>query len=85
MTTRVVNTHEAKSRLSELIREAEEGVEVIVARNGHPVAKIVPWPPIRAARVPGAWAGLVGYSDDVVGSDDEIVAMFDESAEADMS
>ena len=60
-------------------------VEVIVARNGHPVAKIVPWPPIRAARVPGAWAGLVGYSNDVVGSDEEIVAMFDESAEAGMS
>lgn len=38
MTTHVVNTHEAESRLSELIREAEEGAEVIVARNGRPVA-----------------------------------------------
>ncbi|MFV0257399.1 MAG: type II toxin-antitoxin system Phd/YefM family antitoxin [Acidimicrobiales bacterium] len=41
----MVNTHDAKSRLSELIREAEEGIEVIVARNGRPVAKIVPWKP----------------------------------------
>ena len=31
MTTHVVNTHEAKSRLSGLIREAEEGVEVLEA------------------------------------------------------
>lgn len=85
MTTHVVNTHEAKSRLSELIREAEEGVEVIVARNGHPVAKIIPWRPERSVRVAGAWAGRVDYSDDVVGSDDEIVAMFDEFAEADRS
>ena len=85
MPTRVVNTHEAKSRLSELIREAEEGVEVIVARNGHPVARIVPWRPVHSPRVAGAWAGRVGYSGDVVGSDDEIVAMFDESAEADLS
>lgn len=84
MTTRVVNTHEAKSRLSELIREAEAGVEVIVARNGNPVAKIVPWRPDRPARVAGAWAGRVGYRGDVVGSDAEIVAMFDESVEADV-
>jgi len=79
-----VNTHEAKSRLSELIREAEEGAEVIVARNGHPVARIVPWRPVHSARVPGAWAGRVEYGDDVVGSDEEIVAMFEGSAEADL-
>lgn len=79
MTTRVVNTHEAKSRLSELIREAEAGVEVNVARNGHPVAKITPWCPDRPARVAGAWAGRVGYHGDVVGSDTEIMAMFDGS------
>jgi len=85
MTSRVVNTHEAKSRLSELIREAEEGVEVIVARNGQPVARIIPWRPARSVRVAGAWAGRVSYHEDVVGSDAEIVAMFDESAEADLS
>jgi len=84
MTTHVVNTHEAKSRLSELIREAEEGVEVIVARNGHPVARIVAWTAERSARVPGSWSGRVVYGDDVVGSDDEVTAMFDESAEADL-
>ncbi len=79
MTTRVVNTHEAKSRLSELIREAEEGIEVIVARNGHPVAKIVPWSPARPTRVPGAWAGRVHGSGDTVASDGDVVALFDES------
>lgn len=84
MTTHVVNTHEAKSRLSELIREAEDGVEVIVARNGHPVARIVAWRPTHSARVPGEWAGRVAYADDVVGPDDEILSMFDESAEADL-
>ena len=36
MTRIVVNTHQAKSRLSELIREAEGGAEVIVARGGRP-------------------------------------------------
>ncbi|MXW57784.1 MAG: type II toxin-antitoxin system prevent-host-death family antitoxin [Acidimicrobiia bacterium] len=80
----MVNTHEAKSRLSELIREAEGGAEVIVARNGHPVARIVPWRPAHSVRAPGAWASQVEYGDDVVGSDEEVVAMFDESAEADL-
>ena len=81
MTTHVVNTHEAKSRLSELIREAEAGVEVIVARNGQPVARILPWHGAPSVRIPGAWAGQVTYGEDLVGSDDEIVAMFDESVE----
>lgn len=81
MTTHVVNTHEAKSRLSELIREAQAGVEVIVARNGQPVARILPWNGAPSVRIPGAWAGQVTYDEDIVGSDDEIVAVFDESAE----
>jgi prevent-host-death family protein len=41
----VVNTHEAKSRLSELLRLVEERRERIrVCRNGRPVAEIGPIP-----------------------------------------
>jgi prevent-host-death family protein len=80
MTAHVVNTHEAKSRLSELIRKAEAGDDVILARGGKPVAKIIPWPPPRPARRPGAWAGRIRYLDDVVGPDAEIGALFEESA-----
>jgi prevent-host-death family protein len=81
MTTRIVNTHEAKSRLSELIRAAEEGVEVILARNGQPVARIVPWRSPRPSRTPGAWRGEVSYRGDIVGPDDEVAAIFAESAD----
>ena len=83
MTTHVVNTHEAKSRLSELIREAEKGTEVIVARNGRPVAKIVAWTAASSTRLPGSWAGQIDYGEDIVGSDEDIVEMFDESAGVD--
>lgn len=82
MTTHVVNTHEAKSRLSELIREAEGGAEVIVARNGRPVAKIVAWQAASSARVPGSWSGRVVYDGDLVGADADIEAIFDESSDA---
>ena len=80
MTTLVVNTHEAKSRLSELIREAEGGSDVIVARNGRPVAKIVAWPPPRDQRILGSWSGRIRVDDDIVGSDAETNVLFDRSA-----
>lgn len=80
MPTHIVNTHEAKSRLSELIREAEEGADVIVARNGRVVAKIIAWPPPQAARVAGAWTNRVDYSTDLVGPDSDVASLFEESA-----
>ncbi len=84
MTAHIVNTHEAKSRLSELIREVEEGRDVIVARNGRPVAKIISWPPAHVARTPGVWTGRVEYHEDPVDSDEEVASMFDESAAAEL-
>ncbi len=80
MSLTIVSTHEAKSRLSELVRKAREGGEIIVARNGQPVAKIIAWPPLRPERRPGAWAGRVQYHDDIVGSDEDVTSMFSETA-----
>ncbi|MBI5243064.1 MAG: type II toxin-antitoxin system Phd/YefM family antitoxin [Elusimicrobia bacterium] len=37
-----VNVYAAKTRLSQLIDEAAKGKEVIIARAGEPVAKLVP-------------------------------------------
>ena len=37
-----INILEAKNRLSELIREAQHGVEVLIANRGHPVVRLVP-------------------------------------------
>ncbi|WP_370163084.1 type II toxin-antitoxin system Phd/YefM family antitoxin [Limimaricola soesokkakensis] len=37
-----VNIAEAKAKLSELVDAAERGEEVILARRGRPVARIVP-------------------------------------------
>lgn len=38
----VVNTHEAKTNLSRLLEEVAAGNEVIIAKAGHPVARLVP-------------------------------------------
>ena len=37
-----VNVHAAKTTLSRLLQRAEAGEEVIIARNGDPVVKLVP-------------------------------------------
>ncbi|WBU63585.1 type II toxin-antitoxin system Phd/YefM family antitoxin [Paracoccus aerodenitrificans] len=37
-----MNIAEAKAKLSELIAAAEGGQEVVIARGGHPVARLVP-------------------------------------------
>ncbi len=40
-----VGVHEAKTRLSELLRGVEAGEEVVVTRGGEPIARIVPVAP----------------------------------------
>jgi prevent-host-death family protein len=37
----VVNVHDAKTNLSKLLEEVEAGGEVIIARNGKPVARLL--------------------------------------------
>jgi prevent-host-death family protein len=80
MSSITVNTHEAKSRLSELLRMVEMGDQVFLARNGVTVAQIVPAAESRPARRAGVAKGKIeianGY--DIVGSDPEIMAIFDE-------
>ena len=38
---RVVNIHQAKTHLSKLVEEVEGGEEVVIARAGKPVARLV--------------------------------------------
>ena len=41
---RQVNVHQAKTQLSKLLLDVERGHEVVIARNGTPVAKLVSFP-----------------------------------------
>lgn len=50
---RKVNMHEAKSSLSELVRLSLEGEDVVVARNGEPVVRLVPFYPTAGLRPVG--------------------------------
>ena len=37
----IVNVHEAKTHLSRLLAQDEAGEEIVIARRGHPVARLV--------------------------------------------
>lgn len=59
-----VNIHEAKTHLSRLLMQVEAGEEVVIARNGEPVAKLVAVPKPAKKRVLGLDRGIVFISDD---------------------
>jgi len=58
-----VNVHEAKTQLSRLLARVEAGEEIVIARNGEPVARLVPVS-TGPARVPGEDAGKGWIAED---------------------
>ncbi len=58
----IVNVHEAKTNLSRLLKRAEAGEDVVIARNGKPVARLTP---VRkqGERQPGSIDGLFTVPD----------------------
>lgn len=60
----VVNLHAAKTHLSRLVDQAAAGEEVIIAKAGKPVAKLVPVDRPPARRVLGRFADQLRVPDD---------------------
>jgi prevent-host-death family protein len=72
-----VNVYQAKTHLSQLLDRAAAGEEIVIARAGRPIARLVPLAdsPSRR-RWPGGWRGQVRISDDFDGLPAEIGAAF---------
>ncbi len=70
-----VSIYEAKNNLSELVKRAEQGEEVVLSRHGHAVVKLVKLPP--AERELGLFRGQIKETDA-----DWWKPMTDEEAEA---
>lgn len=51
------NVHEAKTHLSRLLRRVARGEELVIARDGEPVARLVPF--LRPGREPGRFRGRI--------------------------
>jgi prevent-host-death family protein len=55
----MVNVYEAKTQLSRLLDRAEAGEEIVISRNGRPVARLVRFSPSRKARKLGSLKGKI--------------------------
>jgi prevent-host-death family protein len=62
----MMNVHAAKTNLSKLLARVANGEEIVIARGGTPVAKLVPYVSVAPARPLGAYAGKVWISDDAL-------------------
>jgi prevent-host-death family protein len=60
----ITNIHEAKSQLSKLVDRALRGEEVIIARAGKPMVRLVPVRESDAPRKGGQWKGKVRIAED---------------------
>ncbi len=60
----IVNIHEAKTFFSKLIERVRQGEQIVIARAGRPVARLVPVKPEVVRRTPGSARGLVIVADD---------------------
>ncbi|MFO0959668.1 MAG: type II toxin-antitoxin system prevent-host-death family antitoxin [Isosphaeraceae bacterium] len=72
----IADIHAAKGRLSQLVASALSGEEVIIARDGLPIVRLVP---IRADETPrsgGQWKGRVRIADDFDAWPPEIAEAF---------
>ncbi len=70
----IVNMHEAKSTLSKLVEKVSAGEEVVIARAGTPVAKLVKYE--HEPRRLGLLAGKMWVADDFDETDDELIDLF---------
>jgi prevent-host-death family protein len=78
MTMQTINIHEAKTHLSRLVEDAAAGEEVIIAKAGKPVARLVALAKPAGRRKLGILAGEMAVPDDFDAPlPDELLAAFE--------
>ncbi len=79
---KVVSIYEAKTNLSKLVKQAKAGKTIYIGAYGNQEVMLVPAKPRKNKIKLGIWAHKpIGYRDkDIIGSDPEIVKLFEDSA-----
>ncbi len=72
----ITNMYQAKTQLSALVDSALSGEEVIIARAGKLLVRLVPYNPSMKPRVPGLLKGKIQMSDDFDDESEEIEKLF---------
>lgn len=61
----VVNIHDAKTQLSKLLEQVQAGGDVVIAKAGQPIARLIPYVAAKKRIVsPGTMKGQVWMADD---------------------
>lgn len=79
----VMNIHDAKTQLSRLLEQVQEGEEVVIAKAGHKIARLVPYAP-RKRRIspPGFLKDKIWIADDFDAPLDELFGCMDKKESA---
>ena len=72
-----VNIHEAKTHLSRLVERVEAGEEIVIARAGRPVARLVSFRKTTRPRVPGRWRDQIVIAPDFDTPNADIIRDFE--------
>jgi prevent-host-death family protein len=77
-----VNIHEAKTHLSRLVERAAAGEEIVIAKAGKPMARLVAYREKAQPRQAGSLKGQIWMSDDWDSDavNEEIAELFEENA-----
>lgn len=78
---KTVNIQAAKTHLSRLVEEAVAGADIVLAKAGRPLVRLVPVQPDVSPRKPGAWRGKVRMAKDFNAEDPRIIALFEGPSE----
>jgi prevent-host-death family protein len=73
---RTVNMHEAKTHLSRLVEEAARGEDIVIAKAGRPLVRLVPVTAVQGLRPVGLLTGRVRESAACWAPDPEVEALF---------
>ena len=77
-----INIHEAKTHLSQLLSRAVLGEEIVIAKAGKPIVRLVPIEEPAEERILGQDKGLFTVPDDFNNSlPDEIISAFEGNAD----
>ena len=79
--TTTLNLYQAKTQLSKLVERAAAGEEIVIAKAGKPMARLVPLQRPATPRQPGFLKGKIWMADDFDAWPDDILASFDADIE----
>jgi len=64
MTKAIINIHEAKTNLSRIVDDVAAGAEVVIAKAGKPMARLVPLAAVPRTKKLGLLKGKIHVPDD---------------------